>query len=741
MRHLYAGEENCESKEEQLTPFLAAHFLSAFLLFLIEPMCAKRVLPLLGGSAEVWNTCVLFYQSLLLAGYAYAYFIADRSGWSLRKQMICQGVLLLIAGVTVLIGPPAWSPPLGSNPVSWLLLYLFVSVGAPFFVLSTTTPLLQRWLTLAKVKTLRDPYFLFSASNLGSMIALLGYPTLFEPFLTLDGQNVVWSIGYVLLILIALACARSLWSSEPISHEEATPEAPAPSWKQRLHWLVLALVPSSLMLSVTAYLTTNIAPFPLFWIIPLALYLLSLIVVFSRKPILKREWMLFLQPPVIAVLAVLFCWQTVHYSYLFMFPLHLLAFFLTAMVCHGELARTRPNARYLTEFYLLMATGGALGAVFNTLIAPYAFVSVQEYPLGLVLACMLRPRSTLKGWWSHRWVDAVLPLVVLLVLIGQRYMIDHMPAHATFYDEMIVLVPGGVLALLLWPRPIAFALAIGAVLFMAASYWPRNYIYQGRNFFGAIKVERIDDYNLLTHGDILHGAEKMNGSRPREPLTYFHLGSPIGQFFKAYREKLTGANIAIVGLGAGTLASYAQPGQRWMFYEINPQMLQIAMDPSCFTYLSDCQAHVSAIIGDGRLSLAKAPDSHYSVIVFDTFSSDAVPTHMLTREAIQLYLSKLTFDGVLAFHISTRCVDLKPILRALAHDANLICVMELQPGLPKEEYDAHKTDSTWVFLARRMSDLELLKSTPNYHLEQGGPYASVWTDSFSDMIETLHFDR
>jgi len=725
-----------------MKPFVFAHFLSAFLLFLIEPMYGRRLLPLLGGSAEVWNACMFFYQFVLLAGYAYAYLVADKLRWTLRRQIGCQAILLLIPLALFLSGPPDWSPPTGNNPVPWILAYLLVSAGPAFFVLSTTTPILQRWLVMTQSEQIYDPYFLFSASNLGSMIALVGYPIIFERFSTLTDQFRFWTVGFLLFMVVMAFCARTILRRQVALSEDTSSISAVepPSWKDRIYWITLAFVPSSLMLSVTAYLTTNISPFPLLWIIPLALYLLTLTIVFARKPLLKLQWFFVLQPVVVISLAVIFYFDPIHFNYPLMFSYHLLAFFATAMVCHGQLAQARPNARYLTEFYLLMALGGALGSFFNALIAPWLCNSVQEYPIVLALSLALRPQTMKLAGWRGKLLDIFLAACVLALMTSLRSLVEQNRINFGIdNNQLFVMGSGAVLASLMCGRPLAMALTVLCILGTAENYWRRDYVYKARNFFGVTEVEHIDKFNFLSNGDILHGCEKIVGPRPHEPLAYYHHGGPIGQFFRVYKDKLAGANVAAVGLGAGCLAAYAQPGQNWTFYEINPQIVRVASDPRSFTYLTDCKAHTNIVIGDGRQGLLKAPSDQYDLIIFDAFSSDAIPIHMLTREAFGLYLSRLRPHGIIAFHISTRSVDLMPILRALSKDQNLSYVMEIEPPVTPEEDAEHKGVSTWAFIARRPFDLAPLKQTPDYHSVPDGPACSVWTDEYSNMIEVIRF--
>ena len=729
--------------------FAISLFLSSTLLFLIQPMEAKRLLPLLGGTPAVWNTCMLFFQALLLAGYAYSHLLTEKG--TPRRQAMIHAVVLLLPFLCLAIGVPDWTPPAEANPIPWLLAILAVSVGLPFFAVSTTAPLLQRWFSGTGHAAAKDPYFLYAASNLGSMVALLAYPVLVEPLLRLNHQRSSWTAGYAVFVALMFACMTKIRPAK----EEALPDEASPGWPRRLRWIALAAVPSSLMLGMTTYATTNITPFPLLWVIPLAAYLLSFIVVFSRKPILPHKWMLAIQPFALIPLAALFHWKQGEFNYAVMFPLHLVAFFLTAMVCHGEMAALRPGPRRLTEFYLCMSIGGVLGGAFNSIVAPLVFKTLAEYPLVLVASCLLRRGVPAKrpeiaafvdlGWLAGLWV-------VALAILGAT-----LPA-----SPLVVLIPAGVVCLFMTRRPIRFAMGIISLLAVGAMYpglegmfrslrrpaadWNPTSAESGgaratvlrweRNFFGALRVEaQPDGSHSEIHGSVLHGVQDTR--HPREPLTYFHRGSAIGLVFEAYDSKLAGAEISVVGLGAGTMAAFGKAGQTWTFWEINPVVAEIARDPSCFTYLRDCPARVDVVLGDGRLTLQNAPDGRFALMAFDAFTSESIPIHLVTREAIRMYLKKLAPGGLMAFHISARFVDLRPVLRELSRDAGLASRVLNPVELPLAEQQAHKINSTWFLMARSEQDFEPLKGYPDFKAPDPQPSASVWTDDFSDIVQVL----
>jgi hypothetical protein len=683
-------------------------FVSAGLLFLVQPMVARMVLPLLGGTPGVWNTCMVFFQALLLAGYAYAH--AGPRWLGEGRHALVHAGLVVLALVVLPIGVAGWVPPAEGTPIFWLLGLLLVTVGMPVFVLAASTPLLQRWFARLGHPTRKDPYFLYAASNLGSMLAVLGYPLLVEPGLSLAGQARWWQIGFVLLAALTAGCALLTWGRrEQRRSGSATKRAkeenakPALAWSWGLYWMALALVPSSVMLGVTTHITTDVGSVPLFWVLPLALYLFSLILVFSRVPVWLAALCFWLLPVMVLVLV----WLQATAAVLEVRDavlVHLLALFLVCMVCHGEMARTRPRAEHLTSYYLWIALGGVLGGLLNGLVAPLLLDRVVEYPLVLVAAFFLVPRFRSSNDRTAAFADAVAagkppPLALLLPSFG----------------------------------------LIAGVLLVYLEFTPagQQVLYQQRNFFGVIRVryEQETDTNQLFYGTALHGSQFRDPRRRRDPLVYFSREGPVGQVFQAFSGPRAKQHVALIGLGTGTLASYAEPGQDWTYYEINPAVEEIAWDQRYFTFLSDAVArgaHVTGRLGDGRLQMDRSTD-RYDLIVLDAFSSDAVPVHLLTREALEVYLGHLTEDGILAFHVSSRFCRLLPVVAALARDAGLA-------GLSQDDQHLdppRRLPSTWVLLARRPEHFGKLHKGDSWQPLSQVPSLSVWTDDHSNLLSVL----
>jgi SAM-dependent methyltransferase len=749
--------------------FAAAVFASAALLFLVEPMIAKMALPQLGGTPAVWNTCMVFFQAALLIGYA----LADRvtSGLSLRKQAILL-ILLLILPLAVLpidlengarLSSLLKALPEGSrwvealpamsleNPIPWLLGNLLIAVGLPFMVLSMMGPLLQKWFSGTRARFADDPYRLYAASNLGSMLALLAYPAVMEPAFTLQEQSRLWSYGYGLLLLLAFICAVLVWRAPPRGiakkaaprvvrdQEQSGPPDPI-TMQRRLRWVALAFVPSSLMLGVTTYLSTDIATIPLLWIVPLALYLLTFILVFAKRQLLPRAVLGRILPGLTLLLFLLILLHDMQPPAWLVIFLHLFTFFVLALYCHGELAADRPRPDQLTEFYLWLGVGGALGGLFNALLAPLLFTQVLEYPLALILACAMRyqvgrgdsptPQSPMT--WA---VPAVLGLLTAGLIVSlQAYDVEPAQLRA----GLMFGVPA-VLCYTQVDRPLRFALCLGAMLLASFLYVGKEgrTIFSGRSFFGVLRVttDRDSHFHQVVHGNTVHGRQSLDPGRRHEPLAYYHRTGPAGRLFETLDRKLSGAKIAVVGLGAGSLACYAQPDQEWTFYEIDPLVERIARDPKYFTFLEDCRARkVNVVLGDGRLRLREAPDECYELILLDAFSSDAVPVHLLTREALQLYLRKLAKGGVLVFHISNRYLDLQPVLAALARDAKLLCRFRDDLIVTPKEEEEGKEKSQWAVMAGAPESLGPLARSSAWIALEGKREADVWTDHFSNIL-------
>jgi hypothetical protein len=903
-----------------LLVFAFTLFTSATLLFMVEPMIGKMITPLLGGTPAVWNTCMVFFQAVLLAGYAYAHFSTTLLG--ARKQAILHLVLLAL---------PFWFLPLvadpdyikgGENPIVGLLLLLSMTVGVPMFVVSASAPLLQKWFANTSHPSARDPYFLYGASNLGSMLALIAYPTVVERYLRLGQQSFDWTIGYGILAALTALCAVFLWLSPPNVESSVQEEAksvenvaksgrrsseairqskhgirkvkessPLPAvetetsstlrgevtWLRVLRWVALAFVPSSLMLGVTTYITTDIAAIPLLWVTPLALYLLSFILVFSQVPAWLQWLLLVVSGAVICVVGgsllwdldgfeskpllqffvrtiivlvigggVYFAWwgwkyrstDMLHSTMVLLMPLfvlallffmlseiktkhwiafslaiHLATLFVVAMVCHGELARDRPAAKYLTGYFLWMSVGGVLGGLFNALLAPVIFSGLVEYPLAMMLACWMAPPlgpSNESSWgrrfdvilgclfagfgallialrlrdhdipfaflkdapwhWElaallggivigsvlalrardkkfDRWMDLALPLCLGMLFIGLAWglrsnavwprvvkiaaALNMRTAYLTLILTYSVPV---VLCYVFVERSLRFALGVGAVLLASAfcSIFDNDVVHQERSFFGVLKIEEQDEFNngefvfrRLVHGTTLHGMQFVSPeSRRDEPVTYYHHTGPMGEMMLAYNgadtppEKM---NLAVIGLGTGCMSCYARKGQHLTFYDIDPIVKRLSFDKGeppypYFTFVQDAIARgatVDLVMGDARLTMARQQlkdSDKYGFILVDAFSSDAIPIHLITLEALDVYLNKLTEDGLICFHISNRYLDLEPVLYNLAKARNLSAVTQSDSREtdPNSTALLGKTSSTWVVLSRSQKRLDKL---------------------------------
>jgi hypothetical protein len=723
-------------------------------------MFAKFVLPLFGSTPAVWNTSMLFFQTTLLAGYLYAHESTRRLG--VRRQTALHLGVLLVPLLVLPIGvPDGWIPPADSNPVPWLLGLLAVAVGLPFFVVSTTAPLLQRWLAETDHPAAADPYFLYRASNLGSVLGLLGYPLVVEPSMRLAEQGRLWSGGYALLVLLVLACAAVVWRSSQGSEVAGTGvkvvgatdvdpprgSTARPALIRRLRWVGLAFVPSSLMLGVTSAITTDIAPIPLLWSLPLSLYLISFILVFapgSRADGLHRA-MVFALPGVVLLISLILL-LGVRGPLWIMVPLHLGAFFVVAVVCHGELARDRPPARWLTEFYLLISLGGALGGVFNAIVAPALFHSLAEYPIALVLAALCLPRRTplfAPGPYA-RLLDLALPLALgtMVALTVSLIELAEADAQRQYGKQFAFGVAAGV-AFNFIRRPLRFGLSVGAIVLAVtfASAPDEQELHRERSFFGVYRVTAAEggDLHRLVHGTTTHGAQDFSPGRERTPVSYYHRGSPIGRLLGALPASVT-ARAGIIGLGTGSVACYSKPGERWTFYEIDPAIERIARDPRFFTYLRVCPGDFDVVLGDARLKLPRAADRRYGLIMADAFSSDAVPVHLITREALALYRAKLREHGIVAFNVSNSYVDLEPVLGNLAHDARMDCVAQQDRRSGKD--GAPETDaSDWVVMARHTRDLRAVAPEPGWHDCRRSPGAAPWTDDYSNLLGALDLNR
>lgn len=721
--------------------FAATLFISALLMFVLQPMFGKILLPLLGGTPAVWNTCMVFYQTLLFCGYLYAHWLTSAHGSQRQIQIHTALLIFSIMALPVAL-PDNIAPPTVDNPTLWLIWTLLVAIGLPFFVVSTTAPLLQKWFSQSGHRSSDDPYYLYAASNAGSLLALLSYPFLLEPLIGLADQRVFWSIAYALLCLLIIVCALAVWRNQAESDEDdASVEAPVVepvALSQQCHWLVLALVPSSLLLGLTQYISTDIAAVPLLWILPLTLYLLSFILVFSKWADRIHPGMVTVQPALLLVFIAYSFINPALLPYWLDLILHALAFFLAVMVCHGELAKHRPPTQHLTRFYLLMSLGGMLGGLFNTFVAPFIFNAVYEYPIMIVAALLLRP-GFFKGNW---WLPTLFPLSVLALGITVYWATEQLFDYLDVIGGALILLAG--LTYSLRNSPLALGLLTGVILVFTLGLHSlaSSTLFQDRTFFGVLSVRNTviadekgnpETVRELYHGTTKHGAERLIGGEITTPLTYYSRPGPIGQLFNEFDSENQLWNIGAVGLGAGALACYSKEQQHWRFYEIDPLVVEVAQNPTWFNYLNRCSPKADMVIGDARLSLAKEADHSFDLLIMDAFSSDAVPTHLLTREAMQLYFSKLKYDGLLAFHITNRHLALKKVLAD--HVNHLQLAGLLQEFKPDSDVPlVIATD--WVVIAKQPQRLQRLQQSRLGHWQKLPLSFGMrpWTDDFTHII-------
>ena len=746
---------------DRVTPilFAVAIFTSAALVFVVQPMVTKLVLPMLGGSPSVWNTAMVFFQTALLAGYGYAHLLQRLT--SMRAQMATHLVLLLLAAlflplkISGVLGDPDPNAPIG-----WLLATLALSVGAPFAVLSATAPLLQAWYARVRVGHAdgKNPYVLYAASNLGSFLALLAYPLILEPLMTLSGQRASWSGGYAAFMLMVVALAVVAWrrgqiGSTPVARLESSPPIP---WREKTILVLLAAAPSSLMLGVTAHLATDVASAPFLWVIPLALYLLTFVIAFQDRPILPLPITLVVSGAVTLVCISFTAFRTG--DWIMMFGLHLATFFLLALMCHQRLAARRPPPDRLTEFYLLMSLGGVVGGAFTALLAPVLFNGVWEYPLVLVLAGLARPlnRAPIRNWEVYLFVGAVLAasLPPLLSAVFQadwgfawwfnNNVSDNMPGLTQF----IMLAP--ILAgFILRDRTPAYVIIAGLIA-LSTAYIARGYeaAFTDRSFFGVMKIGVTQDprlggqVNILMHGTTLHGAQPRNPAFACMPTLYYAPASPIGQTTQTLQLRRPGLKIGVVGQGSGAMAGYKRAADEMKFFEIDPMVDRLSRDPQWFSFISGCaDGPIETVLGDARLTMARETAGTYDLLLIDAFSSDSVPTHLLTVEAIEGYLKLLKPDGVVILHLSNRNLDITLPAAAAAQAlgaANLHQLYQESPSAP----DMAEASTEALILSPTEEGLAEFREQAQWRT-LAETEVRPWTDDYVNLFGSLwrHFRR
>jgi len=663
--------------------YATAIFLGAFLLFLVQPIIAKQILPWFGGSAAVWATCMVFFQMVLLVGYAYADFTTRRL--TPKRQAILHVTLLVLSLLVLPITPDvAWKPQGEENP-SWRILGLLtLTIGLPYFILSTTSPLLQAWFAR---RFHIVPYRLFALSNLASLLALLAYPVAVEPWVTTYIQSIAWSVCYALFVAlcayaaISSARAETLAAAAPVAETVAEPP---PRPLRQLTWLMLAAMASFLLLAFTNHIGQNVASLPFLWILPLSLYLATFILCFDHPRWYRRNVFLLLA----AVLLPLMAWYSDSLNLKMVVPMYLAGLFVCCMFCHGELTLLKPAPRYLTRYYLMISLGGAIGGLLVGLVAPYVLTGYFELAIGLIACALLLLYRTFRmAWWA-------------------------------------MLVSAGVVG----------ATAYGAG--KAVDYQIANSRIMMRNFYSVLKTRETEEptpFRSLVHGGIMHGGQLMSPQYRLRPSSYFGTSSGYGRMFASLPD--TPRKVGVIGLGAGSIIAYARKGDTFRFYEINPQVVDVANRE--FTFMQDTPAKIEVVLGDGRLSLEREPSQQFDVLAMDAFSGDSIPMHLLTRQAMEIYLRHLKPGGVLAFQATNRFINIAPIVASLAAEFGLAAV--LVTDFPENEegpnYWTASTDQVLVTTNRKLLEADPIRNVATEIPVPPG--FRVWTDDFNNLLRVL----
>lgn len=710
--------------------FAATTFAGAAMLFWIQPLFAKMVLPVLGGSSAVWSTAMVFFQGALLGGYAYAHLLARLRP---RFQVIVHAACLGVAALALPFdAAESWVPGSSEAPALWLLGLMATVIGVPFFAVSATAPLTLRWFSHTGHPHANDPYFLYAASNVGSIAVLLAFPFLLEPALGVRTQAWAWAVGFAVLATCVVGCGATVWNAPPRPRAASTGRQGEPVVRQRLGWLAYSAVPSGLLLGVTGHITTDIASAPLLWVVPLVLYLLTFVNAFGRRPLIRLGGATRGMALALVLLAVVLPWREP--AVVFM-PLHLGVFFVVAAACHLELARRRPAPEFLTEYFLCVALGGVAGGAFVALLAPLAFDSILEYPLGLVLAAALLPgRSP-----GLKTADAVVAGVIVATIVGGAALFDWLDWPLPVFVVGSVYGVLGALALSRQIRPVGFALCILAFVAagLAEPWHDSDTVWRDRSFYGVYRViDSVDPpMRSLMHGTTNHGGQTATADGP-QPTTYHTPASPVARVFAATQARTERQRVGIVGLGSGAMAYYRREGDFWRYFEIDPLIVWLALESGYFQMLAQHDPMPTVVVGDARLTLAREPDRSFDLLVMEAFSSDAIPTHLLTREAIALYMKKLADKGVLLLHISNRLLDLEPVVAAVTTDLGCPAVIA-RAGDPGRDTDPTFAPSVWVAVAADRTTLDGLGD--GWSPLEGAGSEFVWRDDHSSLVQVVRW--
>ena len=732
-------------------------FLSAFLLFAVQPMIGKMILPWFGGSAAVWNTCLLFFQAALLAGYLYAH-LSTRY-LKPKQRAILHAVLIVVSLALLPILPaPHWKPLHPGDPSGRILLLLAVTIGLPYTLLAATSPMLQAWYLSLKPGAI--PYRLFALSNFGSFLALFSFPILAEPLLTTHAQAYSWSAMYGVFVLLCSFAAWIAFRAGKEPYQQRVAPAPdqshpaLPSWQIHLLWIVLPACASGLLLAITNHLTQNVAPIPLLWVIPLGIYLLSFILCFEQERLYRRALFLPLLAAGSAISAFAIYYDQGNPDIRWALPAFIATLFVCCMVCHGELVRLKPDPRHLTSFYLMISLGGALGGLFVAVGAPHWFESYYELDVLLVITSVL---ASLVLWLApgdlpDRTENNVARFAAVVLWLGAAGYLGYQARHQKWDLSLLILAALTSTAILLAPffagraqlrimriaLPV-FTLMLAVYLTYAKLDDDRRYVVAVRNYYGVLRVIDVKESpgtlgtRTLVHGNIEHGIQLLRQTLRRAPTSYYGPDSGIGRAIRYYQQHPP-VRVGVVGLGAGVTASYCRAGDFFRFYDINPLVLQIST--SWFTFLNDCPGDHQVLLGDARLTMEQQASQQYDVLAIDAFTGDAIPVHLLTREAFALYLRHLKPGGILAVHVSNRYLNLVPVVARHAADFGKIAMQVSDDGESEDYYSS----SDWILVSADRSVFKdpLFKTAT---LAKTRPGLRPWTDDYSNLIQILIFPK
>lgn len=716
-------------KSLKLTIYSLTIFLSAFLIFSLQPFFSKMILPLLGGTSSVWNTAMVFFQAVLLAGYTYAHLSSKYL--KLRHQIILHIFLLILCTVFLPITLRENNVFTKSDPILWQLMLMFGTIGGPYFVLSASAPLLQKWFGSSDHEKSDNPYFLYAISNIGSMGSLLAYPVLIERLMTLTLQGKLWTYGYYLLTVLIVMVAAYVWNYKIIPEDDSN-EIKRIRFSEKLLWIFYAFIPSSLMLGITTLITTDLASVPLFWVVPLAIYLGTFIIAFSERQFLTAGKLRLTALYIICLLMYLFM-TNLNLGKVTLISFYLISFYILAQYAHCKLFDLRPNTKNLTIFYLYTSLGGVLGGVFNGILAPKLFTVPAELCIPLIMLAVLNIRKidldSVPKFFSYKIFRYLLiPVLTVVALV--------------FNDPGLEIIFGFIFLLCIIysiKNPVLFAwnITITLLLFPPLGWnLSKNLLFRERNYFGILSIKQDGNIRRFLHGTTLHGAQPLNDADKLVPITYYHPMGPVGDIFALLNLFPFPQKVAVLGLGVGSVACYKAPERSFDFYEIDPNVVKLAEDRKYFTYLKDCGSPYSVIVGDARLKIAEQEDKKYDLVFVDTFSSDNIPVHIMTKEAFEIYFKKIKENGILSIHISNRFLELRPVVSSIAKELGLEVKIkeDRRNEVPGSNIPYFK--STYVIMSKSKNSIARLDEHLNWFPYEGKA-VQPWTDEYVNILSTI----